>query len=337
MEPFLGLGSRFRLVVDHLFWRREVGEAVGRSYAESSKVSATALGGSVARGWADEFSDVEVFVFWREAPTRSERTSAVQRSGGSIDVFWRDADANQSWQAAVVATQGKVGQLWPYEDGEWSEHYYINDLSIGVSGFLTSTVDAWVTDLNRGVSDDVAEMVAATLLADAPVTGQELLAAWASELEPYPQRLALTVIERWLQPDEKWWSIDQLAARNDRPAFDAVLIGMQQRLVRLLLAANSRYLPDPRPKWTRKLLAACDHQPADCVDRLERLQTSTPVEAAARLQELFEETLDLLAERFRTLDLEPARLLFRLRRAAQPEQNDPEPAGDPLNDPGWRP
>ena len=101
-------------------------------------------------------------------------------------------------------------------------------------------------------------MVAATLLADEPITGVEQLDAWASELEPYPEVLALAVIERCLRPDEQWWSIDQLAARNDRPAFDVVLVGMQKRLIRLLLAANGVYLLDPRPKWTRRLLDACD-------------------------------------------------------------------------------
>ncbi|MGA7270710.1 MAG: hypothetical protein WB239_06535 [Acidimicrobiia bacterium] len=56
-------------MVDHLAWRREIGKRVSLSYAASPKVTATALGGSVARGWADEFSDVEVFVFWDERST----------------------------------------------------------------------------------------------------------------------------------------------------------------------------------------------------------------------------------------------------------------------------
>lgn len=89
------VSSKFVVVVDHLNWRRRVGEGVAMAYDESSKVAATALGGSVARGWADEFSDVEVFVFWNEAPTSAERTSAVHRSGGSVDVSWLDTEAEE--------------------------------------------------------------------------------------------------------------------------------------------------------------------------------------------------------------------------------------------------
>lgn len=284
------------------------------AYDESSKVAATALGGSVARGWADEFSDVEVFVFWNEAPTSAERTSAVHRSGGSVDVSWLDTEAEERWLTAMRVTQGQIGQLWPYEDKEWSEHYFVDNLSIGVSGFLVSTVDNWVADLTRGVPNDDAEMVAATIVAQSPVTGEELLEAWASALTPYPQALALAVIEQWLRLDEQWWSIDQLAAREDRPAFDAVLIGMQKRLIRLLLAANGTYLLDPKPKWTRKLVQALEHQPDDFVDRLEQVQTSAPVEAARLLQQLLEETMETLTQLFPTIDIEQAQWLFRLRR-----------------------
>lgn len=268
----------------------------------------------MARGWADEFSDVEVFVFWREAPSVAERISAVRGSGGSIDILWEDAESQGNWQAAMRATQGKVGQLWPYTDEEWSEHYYLEDLSIGVSGFSAATVEAWVGDLNQGVASDISEMVASTLLARAPITGEEVVADWVSRLEPYPQALALTVIERWLQPDEQWWSVDVLAARNDRPAFDAVLVGMQRRLIRLLLAANGKYLVDPRPKWAQRLIEACEYQPRDCATRLQQVQTAPPGEAASLLQELFGETLEMLSHRFPTIDVQPARELIRLRR-----------------------
>lgn len=56
------------------------------------------------------------------------------RSGGSVDVSWLDAEAEERWLTAMRVTQGQIGQLWPYEDKEWSEHYFVDDLSIGVSG-----------------------------------------------------------------------------------------------------------------------------------------------------------------------------------------------------------
>lgn len=285
-----------------------------RSYSESAKVVATALGGSVARGWADEFSDVEVFVFWQQHPSDDERVSAVERSGGSVDVRWSDDLAEDEWRAAMRRTHGEVGQLWPYEDDEWSEHYYVDGLNVGVSGFLVSTVDAWIADLHRGVPNDDAEMIASTLRAGMPVTGGEVLRNWMADLEPYPEALARAVIEKWLAVDERWWAIDQLAARGDRPAFDAVLVAMQRRLVRLLMAANGLYLVDPKPKWTSTLIALCEHRPDDCMIRLEQVQTSSPTVAASLLQDLFEDTLQSIAGQFPTIDVETARWLYRHRR-----------------------
>ncbi|MGI9529110.1 MAG: hypothetical protein ACR2NG_05315 [Acidimicrobiia bacterium] len=302
------------MLEDHLSWRRRVGEQVCASYAESAKVAATALGGSVARGWADEFSDLEVFVFWRESPTRDDRSSAVVRSGGSIDVFMADTDARNRRKAALAATEGKAGFLWPYEDDEWSEHFCVDDLSIGVSGFAVATVDTWIDNLRRGVSTDISEMVASTLIARAWITGSTILDDWREQLDPYPDALAKTIINRWLQPDQMWWSVDVLASRNDRPALDAVLVGMQQRLFRLLLAVNGQYLVDPRPKWTQQLIGRCEHLPRDCAARLEQAQLSPPATAAALLQELFEDVLETISQRFPTIDVQQAKVLYRLRR-----------------------
>ena len=279
----------------------------------------------MARGWADEFSDIEVFVFWDRAPTDQERLAAVERAGGAIDVFWSDREARERWRKAMVTTGGQVGQLWPHEDHEWSEHFFVEGIEVGVSGFLAATIDEWTSSLHRGVPGDEAEMVASTLLAGAPVTGSDRVTAWAHELVAYPRPLAITNIERWLEPDQTWWSIDQLAARNDRPAFDAVAVAMQRRLVRLWLALNSTYLIDPRPKWARRIIEGLSELPDGCAERLEIVHTAAPLEAAAALQELFDDTLDIIAREIPEVDTGNARRSFRHRRTTQQGTADGSP------------
>lgn len=301
-------------MVDDLTWLRQLGEQVCLSYAASPKVAATALGGSVARGWADQHSDIEVFVFWAQAPTDEERVAAVSRSGGGIDVDWSTADADQKWASAFFATSGRVSELWPLEDDEWSEHYYLDKTHVGVNGFLVSMIDDWVDGLVVGNPNDAAEMVAATIIDRAHVTGEDLLLRWARKLEPYPELLARANIDNWLQRDERWWDVDRLASRGDRPAFDAVAIAMQQRLIRLLLAINGIYLPDPRPKWVRRLVEECDIKPKSFLKRLELAQVSLPRESAFHLQDLLDDTLEVIDDQFPTVDVNNARKLYRHRR-----------------------
>lgn len=117
-------------------WRTGLACDVATAYAAAPRCAAIALGGSAARGWADRHSDVELFVFWAEPPDVAARIEAVHRAGGAIDVCWGDPPLPTRYEEIVVQTGGCVGQLWPYEGDEWSEHFYVRGVNVGVSGFL---------------------------------------------------------------------------------------------------------------------------------------------------------------------------------------------------------
>ncbi|NIS30719.1 MAG: hypothetical protein GWO04_12535, partial [Actinobacteria bacterium] len=102
------------------------------------------------------------------------------------------------------------------------------------------------------------------------------------------------IIAREIAVDEAWWSVDQLAARNDRPALDDVLGSMQRRILRMLLALNRRYLADPRPKWSAQELAPLRIAPGDLTRRWTSVQAGSAEPAATTLQALFDETLTLV-------------------------------------------
>ncbi len=300
-------------MTDHVSWRRRLGEAVAAAYAVDPTVGASMLGGSVARGWADRFSDVEVFVFWLEAPSVPRRIAAVERSGGSIDVDWAGQGAGSMWRAALGATGGRVGEIWPYEDEEWSEHFYVDGVNVGVSGFHVDTVERWVADLvDAHRPTDDAQFVAAAIVAGVDVTGGGPLDGWRRRLAVFPPGLVEALLRAELEIDEDWWSIDMLAERDDRPAFDALLGVMARRIIRCLLALNRSYLPDPRPKWAERLLAGLARAPEDVAGRLSDVWRLPAREAAAAVQALFDETLDLVEA---DVDVAGARRWFRHRRA----------------------
>jgi tRNA nucleotidyltransferase (CCA-adding enzyme) len=46
---------------------------IANIYQQNPKVEAVLLGGSVSRNWHDEYSDIELFVFWKGDPTDEER------------------------------------------------------------------------------------------------------------------------------------------------------------------------------------------------------------------------------------------------------------------------
>jgi predicted nucleotidyltransferase len=66
------------MVTEAARWRRQMVRPVLDRYAAVDGVDAVMLGGSTARGDADRWSDVEVGVFWRRAPTTAERLAVAR-------------------------------------------------------------------------------------------------------------------------------------------------------------------------------------------------------------------------------------------------------------------
>lgn len=75
-------------MTDATQWRLDLARRTGAAYAADPAVAAVYVAGSVARGWADQYSDVELDVYWHEPPGDAQRVQAVERAGAAIDVDW---------------------------------------------------------------------------------------------------------------------------------------------------------------------------------------------------------------------------------------------------------
>ena len=65
-------------------------ERVAAAYRPYADVRLVMAGGSVSRGCADEYSDVEIGVFWEKPPDEETRRAAITALGAEILAFDRD-------------------------------------------------------------------------------------------------------------------------------------------------------------------------------------------------------------------------------------------------------
>ncbi len=285
-----------------------------RAYVVDDNVLATAIVGSVARGWADAYSDIEILVVWAEPPSKSMRLAAVARAGGHIDIDWAES-LHADWRAALAARNGLIGEMWPFQDDEFAEHFPVQGVAVGVSGFTAATIEAICHELlvQHRPTDD-AEMVASSIIDAWDVSGTDRLAVWQQRLANYPIELATSVVVRELEVDPEWWGVEALAHRNDLLALDAALLRMRRRIFRLLLALNRRYLVDPRPKWTQRLVQSMPQRPSG-VELLwsPPRSRSTPAEVAS-IRALLENTLAIVEDDLPAVDIAAARRWFDHQR-----------------------
>ena len=206
-------------------------------------------------GWADRYSDIELDVYWTTPPSDAERFEIIRRAGGEADVHWGDPPGDAEYRALLRKLQGHVSQVWPYEDFEWSEHFYIHGVNIGVSAFLVETMDTWLTDVvERFDTDDEKHMRVAAVQHAVPVHGDQQIARWKAGIR-YPDELAQALIAEQLVVDESWWQCDMLAGRKAVIPLMNLFGEMDRRILRILLALNRVFLPDPRFKWADRLIA----------------------------------------------------------------------------------
>src|SRR6266705_337796 len=114
---------RRSLMQEESLWRYALAQQVASHAHANPKVAAVLVEGSVARGYADRFSDIDLAVFWAEPPTKEERREVSERAGGS---HWHPLPSDH--------------------EGSWSEHYDVGGVSIDVRHMTVEATERILAD-----------------------------------------------------------------------------------------------------------------------------------------------------------------------------------------------
>jgi hypothetical protein len=114
------LGSRDRVFAGGL---EAGGRAAGcgrvRRESEGGRCRCGRFGG---RGTADEWSDLELDIYWHAPPTDDDRRRPIERLDGRIERFWDFSEHEE----------------------EWGEEYALGDLGVSISSFLVDSARRFI-------------------------------------------------------------------------------------------------------------------------------------------------------------------------------------------------
>jgi predicted nucleotidyltransferase len=280
--------------------RRAFAEEIVAAYAGDQRVVAVLLGGSAARGHADRYSDIELFVIWREPPTEADRAMAIAAAGGDLVTLYPvdDNDVGPLWQDAW-----KIGRLGdePYTGVE-----------VDGSHLLVGTVERVLGDVVDLCDPDPTKQVAVGgILHSIPLHGAQLIANWQERAARYPDGLRVAVVKAHAQI-EFLWRLDAYVARDNPVAGHQLLSAVHEDLLHVLLGLNRVYFTG-----FKSLTAVVSDLPIAPHDLLERIRASYPLRARtsrAIVTALVEETHDLVEEQLPEIDVERLREILRYDR-----------------------
>lgn len=272
-------------------WRLALAKHIAGAYTTNPRVRAVVVNGSVGRGNADRYSDLELTVFWADHPAENERRAAVERAGGS-DLT-----------------------LWPlYEpDEEYSSSYLVGGVKVDLGEFTVETIERFIDDvIERADIADYKQLLISAILQGTPVHGAALVRQWRAQVASYPRALAEAMILAHCEFNLS--SADVLAERDDLLMLYDLICTTERQILGILLGLNRLYLANPNYKWLDQLVSELRIAPAALSFRLKQIFRTDAKLAVRALQQLIEETLALVEKHMPQLDMQPYLAQSRQRR-----------------------
>ena len=93
----------------HVAWRMQIAQQIARRLQRYEGIQAIVVGGSVARGYADVYSDLEMPLFWDALPADALRLQIVSDLGAEF-LYGYDGPANED----QVLIEGFQAFFWAH-------------------------------------------------------------------------------------------------------------------------------------------------------------------------------------------------------------------------------
>lgn len=256
---------------------------ISKVYSQNPKVDAVLIGGSVSRNWNDEYSDIELFVFWKEGPTEEDR------------------------KVSINLVNGRIIDFHPYEEEEWSETYVTNGVKFEISNFLTSTIQKTINDVIVEFDTDLDKQCLVAAVYDGiPLYGEELLRKLKKKVEIYPKELSLGMIRDNIDLGNRWNNREALLKRKDWLMLYKVIVSVQTNLMGILFGLNKLYVHHPAFKWQKHSLEAMKIVPRNIFNRFTSILLNHPNESVSELEDIIKEIYELIKTEYPSLDLSEA-------------------------------
>ena len=268
--------------------RHELARTYLAPYAERAAIGV--LGGSVAQGVADRWSDVDTLVYWDEIDRDWLETPRAAEKGERftwLEHYPGNACLEQYRFGTVKADVAHVRLGW------------LDELIEGVlSGEDTDTTSL---DVLRGVHEAIV------------LFGEERYEPIRARVLDYPDALRRSLVEAHLKFTPSWIYDGMGRDRGDLVVFYEYVLATMRNVVGVLAGLNRVYVAPDKLKRAGAVVSRMELTPPDAAARLDALLDLPREQVKAELDDLVARTLDLVDEHLPEVDTARARDVWSLQ------------------------
>lgn len=258
----------------HARWRLDFAQTLAGKLDQARGLEAVMILGSVARGYSDAYSDLEIMLVWDRLP--------------GID------------RQETIAELLQAEHRYPAFDPGYQSSFHIRGIPVDLWHTTVAQEEAMIQPVLTDYSLDlVANNRLDTLRSCIPLRAGPCVQRWKTISQEYPEQLAIRFLEAYL-PHFHLRQLNLAARRNNPTAFYHTLTDIQCSLFLVLLALNKAYFPTF--KWIYPTLARLPIGPVHIAQRLRQMFDEPPIGGAARLRQVLTETLEIAEAQYPQLD-----------------------------------
>lgn len=260
-------------------------------FQQNPHIKAILITGSVAKGVADDNSDLDIIMYYDELPGEAAfetyRQAALDSGGG-----FYGGNAQDGWA------------LFQYIDGIRHDfaHARLEEAENMVTQFLAEPT---LEENNLFIALD-------GILTGLPLKGADITDGWKAKLANYPPKLSDMLVQKHLRFRPHWVLQKMGVERNEVIFLQEELLHAVQNIFGVLCGLNQLYHPG-KIKGLDYTVAKMKIAPPDVARRLPALFEEDRQTAVSHLKTLIEETISLVETHLPHIDTAPTRKLFTMQ------------------------
>ncbi len=255
-------------------------------YKNAEGLEAIAIGASISKNQATEFSDIDIIIIYNKIPS---------------DDFFDNAFKLNNGTDREIMNKSEAGCL---------EIYYVDGVECQFSHSLKGFYEEILTEiLEKHSIEQMPHLIADGLQTVIPLYGENYINELKAKLNNYPEELSLKLIERYL----RFGSFDELRYRFQKEdniiwSKDVASIYVK-RLLNALLGVNRKYIPGDFRKIS-SVIKALEHKPENFYERILNLYNNSPQDIIEDLFGLTKEVFVIVEEYAPEFDISKSKKLF---------------------------